>query len=76
MGSFSYRMRNPRTRALWQKADKDPAEWLPIEQVRCRYVAEWVAIERHWQLGVDAAEKTKLTEIAQGCPNAPLTQAA
>ncbi|GAA4966619.1 hypothetical protein HD597_003934 [Nonomuraea thailandensis] len=23
-----------------QKADKDPAQWLPIEAVRCRYVAE------------------------------------
>ncbi|HEX4814917.1 MAG TPA: HNH endonuclease family protein [Nonomuraea sp.] len=57
-----------------QKADKDPAQWLPIEQVRCRYVAEWVAVKRHWQLSVDTAEKAKLVEIAQGCPNAPLAQ--
>ncbi|MFB4271036.1 hypothetical protein [Nonomuraea sp. GTA35] len=56
------------------KADKDPAAWLPIEGVRCRYVAEWVAVRRHWQLSVGAAEKAKLVEVAQGCPNAPLAQ--
>ncbi|AQZ62735.1 putative secreted protein [[Actinomadura] parvosata subsp. kistnae] len=59
-----------------QKADKDPAEWLPIEQVRCRYAAEWVAVKRQWQLSVDAAEKAKLDEIAQRCPNAPLARAS
>ncbi|MFF4617725.1 HNH endonuclease family protein [Nonomuraea jabiensis] len=58
-----------------QKADKDPAEWLPIEQVRCRYISDWVAVKRHWQLSVDAAEKAKLVEIAEGCPNAPLGRA-
>ncbi|MFI7642259.1 HNH endonuclease family protein [Nonomuraea sp. NPDC049400] len=55
-----------------QKADQDPSQWLPIEPVRCRYIAEWTSIKRHWQLSVDAAEKATLTEIAQGCPNAPL----
>lgn len=59
-----------------QKADKDPAQWLPIEQVRCRYVAEWVAVKRHWQLSVDAAEKATLAEVAEGCPNAPLARAS
>ncbi|MFC4122058.1 HNH endonuclease family protein [Nonomuraea zeae] len=59
-----------------QKADKDPAEWLPIEQVHCRYIAEWVAVKRHWQLSVDSAEKAKLAEVASTCPNAPLTLAS
>ncbi|MFI6182501.1 HNH endonuclease family protein [Nonomuraea sp. NPDC051191] len=58
-----------------QKADKDPSAWMPIEQVRCRYITEWVAVKRHWQLSVDDAEKAKLAEVAQGCPNAPLPQA-
>ncbi|MER6505929.1 HNH endonuclease family protein [Nonomuraea sp. NPDC001636] len=59
-----------------QKADKDPAAWMPIEQVRCRYITEWVAVKRHWQLSVDDVEKAKLAEVAQSCPNAPLPQAS
>jgi DNA invertase Pin-like site-specific DNA recombinase len=65
-----------------QKADKDPAEWLPIEQVRCRYVAEWVAVKRHWHLGVDArrrpsssrSPRTARTLHWRGPPDSPLTQ--
>ncbi|MEU8364941.1 HNH endonuclease family protein [Nonomuraea sp. NPDC048882] len=55
-----------------QKADKDPADWLPIAAVRCRYIGEWIAIKRHWGLAIDEREKTALTEQAAACPNAPL----
>ncbi|MGW2223332.1 HNH endonuclease family protein [Nonomuraea sp. NPDC001684] len=54
------------------KADKDPADWLPIEAVRCRYIAEWTAVKRQWSLTVDEREKQELTSIAAECPNAPL----
>ncbi|WP_336214849.1 HNH endonuclease family protein [Nonomuraea sp. LPB2021202275-12-8] len=55
-----------------QKADQDPSQWLPIEPVRCRYIAEWTAIKTRWELTVDAAEKDTLTSIAATCPNVPL----
>lgn len=55
-----------------RKSDKDPAEWLPIPAVRCRYIAEWTAIKRHWGLTVDEREKNALAEAAHACPNAPL----
>lgn len=33
-----------------QKADKDPAQWLPLyERARCRYIAEWTVVKRTWQ---------------------------
>ncbi|MGW2214047.1 HNH endonuclease family protein [Nonomuraea sp. NPDC001684] len=54
------------------KADKDPADWLPIDAVRCRYISEWTAIKRHWGLSADQREKDTLTSIAAACPNAPL----
>ncbi|GAA4946123.1 hypothetical protein HD597_006768 [Nonomuraea thailandensis] len=58
-----------------QKADRDPAEWLPPDEpVRCRYVAEWTAIKRRWQLTVDDREKETLEAIARGCPNVPLDE--
>ncbi|WP_202611009.1 HNH endonuclease family protein [Herbidospora solisilvae] len=41
-----------------QKADRDPAEWLPIEPVRCRYIAEWTAVKRRWCLAADPQERT------------------
>jgi hypothetical protein len=55
-----------------QKADQDPSTWLPIEPVRCRYIAEWTAIKTRWELTVDTAEKDALTSIAADCPNVPL----
>ncbi|WP_202609496.1 HNH endonuclease family protein [Herbidospora solisilvae] len=55
-----------------QKANRDPAEWLPIEQVRCRYIAEWTAVKRRWGLAADPQEKDTLTSIPATCPNAPI----
>lgn len=51
-----------------QKADKDVAQWLPIEPARCRYVTEWVAVKRDNQLSVDESERQTLIELASQCP--------
>ncbi|GAA2626438.1 HNH endonuclease family protein [Actinomadura fulvescens] len=57
-----------------QKADQDPATWLPPHPAaRCRYAIEWVSVKRRWQLAVDNAEKTALHTLAGGCPGAHLT---
>ncbi|MEU1880804.1 HNH endonuclease family protein [Streptosporangium sp. NPDC020072] len=55
------------------KADKDPSQWLPpSEGARCRYVAEWTAVKRNWDLTVDEQEKAALTALAAECPDVPL----
>lgn len=51
------------------KSDQDPAEWLPRRRVRCRYVAEWVAVKTRWQLSVDRTEKRTLARLALACPD-------
>ncbi len=51
-----------------QKADKDVAEWLPIEPTRCRYVTEWVAVKRDNQLSIDETERETLIHLASQCP--------
>ncbi|WP_258563390.1 HNH endonuclease family protein [Streptomyces phytophilus] len=56
-----------------QKADKDVAEWLPIESVRCKYTVYWVAIKNTWALTVDPAEQYALNTLADSCPNSPVT---
>lgn len=53
------------------KADRDPAEWQPVQE-KCRYAQEWVAVKLRWRLTVDEAEKAALTDLAGGCPNAPI----
>lgn len=56
------------------KADRDPAEWLPPDAgARCRYVEEWTIAKSRYQLSVDPAEKDALTELANACPDDPLT---
>ncbi|MFI0776149.1 HNH endonuclease family protein [Streptomyces sp. NPDC021212] len=56
-----------------QKSDRDPAEWMPDEAVHCRYTADWATAKLRYALSADPAEKRTLTELADGCPNAPLT---
>ncbi|PRY02333.1 HNH endonuclease family protein [Allonocardiopsis opalescens] len=52
------------------KADQDPAEWLPpVEEVRCRYLTEWVAVKLRWGLTADQAERMALAAQAARCPN-------
>ncbi|MFY1585096.1 HNH endonuclease family protein [Micromonospora sp. WMMD734] len=56
------------------KSDQDPATWLPpYAAARCRYVNEWVATKTRWRLTVDSAEKSALTSLAGGCPNATIS---
>ncbi|MFE0116835.1 HNH endonuclease family protein [[Kitasatospora] papulosa] len=50
-----------------QKADQDPAQWLPpAPDAQCRYVGEWVATKLRWQLTVDATELEALKVVAEG----------
>ncbi|MFB9394155.1 HNH endonuclease family protein [Streptomyces coeruleoprunus] len=56
-----------------QKADKDPFEWMPYEQARCRYITEWVHIKRAWDLSVDERERNVLVDYAAKCPNVPIS---
>jgi hypothetical protein len=56
-----------------QKADGDPADWLPpLESVRCQYVADWMSVKLTWDLSIDPAERDALTRIADGCPDEPI----
>ncbi|GAA2639290.1 HNH endonuclease family protein [Streptomyces spororaveus] len=51
-----------------QKADQDPAEWLPpAADALCRYGAEWTATKLRWGLAVDELEQDRLLDIAAGC---------
>ncbi len=50
------------------KGDRDPAEWLPDQQV-CRYIGEWVAVKTRWSLTVDQAERDALLAAAGDCPD-------
>lgn len=50
------------------KGDKDPAEWLPsVIGYRCTYVRAWVQVKYYYNLSVDSAEKTALTNVLNGC---------
>ncbi|MFJ9886007.1 HNH endonuclease family protein [Streptomyces sp. NPDC091287] len=50
-----------------QKADKDPADWMPPSpEVQCRYTGEWVATKLRWQLTADDRELEALKVYAEG----------
>ncbi|MET7344653.1 HNH endonuclease family protein [Streptomyces sp. NPDC005547] len=50
-----------------QKADQDPAQWLPTApEAQCRYVGEWVSTKLRWHLTVDVTELDALEAFAQG----------
>ena len=56
------------------KADQDPHEWLPpFEPARCEYITAWTVVKTRWGLTIDSAEKDVLVEIANRCPNIPIT---
>lgn len=51
-----------------QKADRDPADWLPpAASAQCTYGADWVGTKLRWKLTVDAKERTALEKLAKGC---------
>ncbi|MEV5873987.1 HNH endonuclease family protein [Streptomyces sp. NPDC052101] len=56
-----------------QKADKDPADWLPVPAYRCQYVADWVATKLRWGLSADAGEVDALSTEAKDCPKQEVT---
>ncbi|MFJ3842263.1 HNH endonuclease family protein [Streptomyces sp. NPDC090054] len=56
-----------------QKSDQDPATWMPMSAVHCRYLGEWVATKHRWGLAVDQAEREALLRYAASCPNARIT---
>ncbi|MFJ1799304.1 DUF1524 domain-containing protein [Streptomyces sp. NPDC088180] len=50
-----------------QKADKDPADWMPPSpEAQCRYAGEWVSTKLRWQLTVDDRELEALKVYAEG----------
>ncbi|MFI1934496.1 HNH endonuclease [Streptomyces sp. NPDC020330] len=50
-----------------QKADKDPADWMPPPpEVQCRYTGEWVSTKLRWQLTADDRELEALKVYAEG----------
>ena len=51
------------------KGDKDPAQWLPPNQVyRCEYVRTWVVIKATWGLAMDTSEQQAVQQVLAGCP--------
>ncbi|MDI3403242.1 GmrSD restriction endonuclease domain-containing protein [Streptomyces cavernicola] len=51
-----------------QKADKDPAQWMPPNpDAQCRYIAEWTATKLRWGLSADQAEADALKVFAEAC---------
>ncbi|MFB4421605.1 DUF1524 domain-containing protein [Streptomyces sp. QL37] len=55
------------TRVNRQRADRDPAEWLPpVPDAHCRYVGEWVTTKLRWQLTADNPEMEALKVFAEG----------
>ena len=55
------------------KSDSDPAEWMPRQRARSRYVRHWVAVKTRWRLTVDRTEKRTLISTARGCRNVFVT---
>ncbi|MEV0524981.1 HNH endonuclease family protein [Streptomyces sp. NPDC050439] len=50
------------------KGDQDPAEWMPpTASYHCYYARMWVDVKHHYSLTVNAAEKTKLSSVLNGC---------
>ncbi|MEU9412351.1 HNH endonuclease family protein [Streptomyces sp. NPDC048291] len=55
------------------KADKDPADWMPVPVDRCTYTADWVADKLRWRLSADPAEIQALDRLAEQCPTTTVT---
>lgn len=50
------------------KSDKDPAEWMPsVTSYRCTYARAWVQVKYYYNLSVDSAEKSALTNYLSSC---------
>ncbi|MGN9759761.1 HNH endonuclease family protein [Streptomyces sp. SD31] len=50
------------------KGDQDPATWMPsVSSYRCTYVRAWVQVKYYYDLSVDSAEKSALTNYLASC---------
>lgn len=50
------------------KGDQDPATWMPSRtDYRCTYVRAWVQVKYYYDLSVDSAEKSALTNYLASC---------
>ncbi len=50
------------------KGDQDPATWMPARTAyRCTYVRAWVQVKYYYDLSVDSAEKSALTNYLANC---------
>ena len=63
-------------RAGVQRADRDPAQWLPSPALRCAYVAKWIAVKTAWGLAADPAEVARLRRVVSSCPATTTTTVA
>ena len=55
------------TKSNAERADRDPAQWLPAVASRCAYVAKWIAVKVAFGLSADAAEVTRLRRLVSDC---------
>ena len=56
----------------YQKAGKDPAEWLP-EKNQCWYVAKYIEIKKKYDLTMDLAEATAVLKVYESCESFGMT---
>lgn len=56
----------------YQKAAKDPAEWLP-EKNLCWYVAKYIEIKKKYGLTMDAAEASAVQKVYESCESFEMT---
>jgi hypothetical protein len=54
------------------RADRDPAQWLPASAQRCAYVAKWIAVKKAWNLTADPAEVARLGRLVAVCGASPV----
>lgn len=60
------------TQSSIQRADRDPAQWLPLPSQRCAYVAKWISVKIVWGLSADSAEVARLRRLVASCPSSTL----
>lgn len=50
------------------KGDKDPAKWMPpLTSYYCTYIRAWITVKHYYDLTIDSAEKTALTNYLADC---------
>ncbi|HSK38417.1 MAG TPA: DUF1524 domain-containing protein [Arenibaculum sp.] len=51
-----------------EKGARGPEDWLPPEPaLRCRFVADWIAVKARWDLAMDAAEHAAASDLVAAC---------